>query len=122
MRCARFWPPNQHEYDQQIDQEPDREDRVELAHKLNFIAGFRLSQSCAASFPNCAASFPNCAIEGIQDCADPVRDSHDAGRCRAQLCWSRLATLECPKCELAYKALAEGPMKPSTKRAGAKAN
>ena len=33
-----------------------------------------------------------------------------------------LRTLECPKCELAYKALAEGPMKPSTKRAGAKAN
>ena len=23
-----------------------------------------------------------------------------------------LPTLECPKCELAYKALAEGPMKP----------
>ena len=33
-----------------------------------------------------------------------------------------LRTLECPKCELAYKALAEGPMKPSTKRAGSKAN
>jgi len=27
-----------------------------------------------------------------------------------------LRTLECPKCELAYKALAEGPMKPRTKR------
>jgi hypothetical protein len=25
-----------------------------------------------------------------------------------------LRTLECPKCELAYKALAEGPMKPRT--------
>jgi len=33
-----------------------------------------------------------------------------------------LRTLECPKCELAYKALAEGPMKPTTKRAGSKAN
>ena len=32
-----------------------------------------------------------------------------------------LRTLECPKCELAYKALG-GPMKPSTKRAGSKAN
>jgi hypothetical protein len=27
-----------------------------------------------------------------------------------------LRTLECPKCELAYRALAEGPMKPRTKR------
>jgi hypothetical protein len=33
-----------------------------------------------------------------------------------------LRTLECPKCELAYKALAEGPMKRRTKRAGSKAN
>ena len=33
-----------------------------------------------------------------------------------------LRTLECPKCELAYKALAEGPMKPRTMRAGSKAN
>ena len=33
-----------------------------------------------------------------------------------------LRTLECPKCELAYKALAEDPMKPRTKRAGSKAN
>jgi hypothetical protein len=32
-----------------------------------------------------------------------------------------LRTLECPKCELAYKALG-GPMKPRTKRAGSKAN
>jgi len=33
-----------------------------------------------------------------------------------------LRTLECPKCELAYKALGRGPMKPRTKRAGSKAN
>jgi hypothetical protein len=33
-----------------------------------------------------------------------------------------LRTLECSKCELAYKALAEGPMKPRTKRAGSIAN
>jgi len=33
-----------------------------------------------------------------------------------------LRTLECPKCELAYKALGEGPMKPRTKRACSKAN
>ena len=33
-----------------------------------------------------------------------------------------LRTLECPKCELAYKALAErGATKPRTKRAGSKA-
>jgi hypothetical protein len=31
-----------------------------------------------------------------------------------------LRALECPKCELAHKALAEGPMKPRTKRAGSK--
>jgi hypothetical protein len=33
-----------------------------------------------------------------------------------------LRMLECPKCGLAYKALAEGPMKPRAKRAGSKAN
>ena len=33
-----------------------------------------------------------------------------------------LRTFECPKCELAYKALAEDSMKPRTKRAGSKAN
>ena len=27
-----------------------------------------------------------------------------------------LGTLECPRCKLAYKALAEGPTKPRTKR------
>jgi hypothetical protein len=33
-----------------------------------------------------------------------------------------LRTFECTKCELAYKALAEDPMKSRTKRAGSKAN
>src|ERR1700730_8195166 len=33
-----------------------------------------------------------------------------------------LGTLECPKCELAYKALAEGPMKPRTKRLAQRRN
>ncbi len=33
-----------------------------------------------------------------------------------------LRTFECPKCELAYKALAEESVKPRTKRAGSKAN
>ena len=33
-----------------------------------------------------------------------------------------LRTFECPKCELAYKALAEDSMKSRTKRAGSKAN
>jgi hypothetical protein len=31
-----------------------------------------------------------------------------------------LRTLECPKCELVYKALIEGPKKPRTKWAGSK--
>jgi hypothetical protein len=33
-----------------------------------------------------------------------------------------LRTLECPKCELAYKALAEGTNEAENKAAGAKAN
>jgi hypothetical protein len=33
-----------------------------------------------------------------------------------------LRALECPKCQLAYKALAEDQMRPRTKRAGSKAN
>jgi hypothetical protein len=33
-----------------------------------------------------------------------------------------LRTFECPKCELAYKALAEDLMKSRTKRAGSKVN
>ena len=33
-----------------------------------------------------------------------------------------LRTLECPKCQLVYKAPAEGSMRPRTKRAGSKAN
>src|SRR6202041_658420 len=49
-------------------------------------------------------------------------DSHDAVGVEPSFAGPDLRTLECPKCELAYKALAEGPMKPSTKRAGSNAN